>query len=70
MWLLAIILQVKPLCLVLSKLASQSLSEEFGRGFSETQVRNYRKLYLVFSNLQIQQTMPTESVSDGIVLPI
>ena len=67
------------------ELASESLSEEFGRGFSETQVRNYRKFYLAFSNLliqqtapaefksklaSIQQTMPTESVSDGIVLPI
>lgn len=67
------------------ELASQSLTEEFGRGFSETQVRNYRKFYLAFSNLliqqtapaefksklaSIQQTMPAESVSDGIVLPI
>ena len=52
------------------ELASLSLSEEFGRGFSETQVRNYRKFYLAFSNLLIQQTMPAESVSDGIVLPV
>lgn len=67
------------------ELASKSLTEEFGRGFSETQVRNYRKFYLAFSNLQIQQTapaefnsrlasiqqtMPAESVSDGIVLPV
>ena len=52
------------------ELASLSLYEEFGRGFSETQVRNYRKFYLAFSNLLIQQTMPAESVSDGIVLPV
>ena len=67
------------------ELASQSLTEEFGRGFSETQLRNYRKFYLAFNNLQIQQTvpaefrsrlasiqqtMPAESVSDGIALPI
>ena len=67
------------------ELASLSLSEEFGRGFSETQVRNYRKFYLAFSNLliqqtvpaefksklaSIQQTMPAESASDGIVLPV
>ena len=67
------------------ELASQSLTEEFGRGFSETQVRNYRKFYLAFSNLliqqtapaefrsrlaSIQQTMPAESASDGIVLPV
>lgn len=67
------------------ELASLSLSEAFGRGFSETQVRNYRKFYLTFSNLliqqtmpaefrlrlaSIQQTMPAESVADGIVLPV
>ena len=67
------------------ELASLSLSEAFGRGFSETQVRNYRKFYLAFSNLliqqtapaefrsrlaSIQQTMPAESASDGIVLPV
>ena len=67
------------------ELASLSLSEAFGRGFSETQVRNYRRFYLAFSNLliqqtapaefrsrlaSIQQTMPAESVSDGIVLPV
>ena len=52
------------------ELASLSLSEAFGRGFSETQVRNYRKFYLAFSNLLIQQTMPAESVADGIVLPV
>ena len=67
------------------ELASLSLSEAFGRGFSETQVRNYRKFYLAFNNLliqqtapaefrsrlaSIQQTMPAESVSDGIVLPV
>ena len=67
------------------ELASKMLTEEFGRGFSETQVRNYRKFYLAFSNLliqqtapaefksrlaSIQQTMPAESVKDGIVLPV
>ena len=67
------------------ELASLSLSEAFGRGFSETQVRHYRKFYLAVSNLliqqtapaefrsrlaSIQQTMPAESVSDGIVLPV
>ena len=67
------------------ELASLSLSEAFGRGFSETQVGNYRKFYLAFSNLliqqtmpaefrsrlaSIQQTMPAESVADGIVLPV
>lgn len=42
------------------ELASQSLTNEFGSGFSETQVRNFRKFYLTFSGLQIQQTMPAE----------
>ena len=67
------------------ELASQVLTKEFGQGFSETQIRNFRKFYLTFSGLQIQQTvpaefrsrlasiqqtMPAESVSDGIVLPV
>ena len=67
------------------ELASKSLTEEFGRGFSETQVRNYRKFYLAFSNLQIQQTapaefksrlasiqqtMPAESSDNGIAMPV
>ena len=42
------------------ELASQVLTDEFGAGFSETQLRNFRKFYLTFSDLQIQQTMPAE----------
>mgnify|MGYP006326346633 FL=1 len=67
------------------ELASQVLTKEFGQGFSETQIRNFRKFYLTFSGLQIQQTvpaefrsrlasirqtMPAESVTDGIALPV
>ena len=67
------------------ELASQVLTKEFGQGFSETQIRNFRKFYLTFSDLQIQQTMPAEfksrlrqirqtmpaeSVTDGIALPV
>ena len=67
------------------ELASQSLTEEFGQGFSETQIKSFRKFFLTFSNLQIQQTMPAEfksrlrqirqtmpaeSITDGIVLPV
>ena len=67
------------------ELASLSLTEMFGQGFSETQVRNFRKFYFSFSNLQIQQalpaefrtrlatiqqTLPAESVTDGLLLPI
>ena len=67
------------------ELASQVLTKEFGQGFSETQIKSFRKFYLTFSNLQIQQTMPAEfksrlrqirqtmpaeSVTDGIALPV
>lgn len=67
------------------ELASQSLTEEFGQGFSETQIRNFRKFYLTFRDLQIQQTMPAEfrsrlaviqqtvpaeSAANGISLPV
>ena len=67
------------------ELASQVLTKEFGQGFSETQIRNFRKFYLTFSGLQIQQTvpaefrsrlasiqqtMPAESVTDGIAMPV
>ena len=67
------------------EMASQTLTEEFGSGFSETQVRNFRKFYLIFNNLHIQQavpaefkmklaliqqTMPAGSDEGGIVLPV
>ena len=67
------------------ELASQVLTKEFGQGFSETQIRNFRKFYLTFSGLRIQQTvpaefrsrlasiqqtMPAESVTDGIAMPV
>lgn len=42
------------------ELASQVLTKEFGQGFSETQIKSFRKFYLTFSDLQIQQTMPAE----------
>lgn len=67
------------------ELASQVLTKEFGQGFSETQIKSFRKFYLTFSDLQIQQTMPAEfksrlrqirqtmpaeSVTDGIAMPV
>ena len=67
------------------ELASQVLTKEFGQGFSETQIKSFRKFYLTFIDLQIQQTMPAEfksrlrqirqtmpaeSVTDGIALPV
>ena len=42
------------------ELASQVLTKEFGQGSSETQIRNFRKFYLTFSGLRIQQTVPAE----------
>lgn len=67
------------------ELASQVLTKEFGQGFSETQIRNFRKFYLTFSELRIQQTvpaefrsrlasiqqtMPAESSDNGIAMPV
>lgn len=67
------------------ELASQVLTKEFGQGFSETQIRNFRKFYLTFRELQIQQTvpaefrsrlasiqqtMPAESSDNGIAMPV
>lgn len=43
------------------KLASEALTEEFGKGFSETNIRSFRKFYLIFSDLQIQQTVSAKS---------
>ena len=40
--------------------ASKVLTDEFGKGFSETTLRSYRLFYLAFPNLQIQQTLPAE----------
>ena len=43
------------------KLASEGLTEEFGKGYSETNIRSFRKFYLTFKDLQIQQTLSAES---------
>ena len=40
--------------------ASRVLTEEFGKGFSETTLRAYRQFYQTFPNLQIQQALPAE----------
>ena len=42
------------------ELSSAALSEEFGSGYSETNVRSMRKFYLIFSGLEIQQMLPAE----------
>ena len=43
------------------ELASKALTEEFGKGFSETNIRSFRKFYIEFQYLAIQQTLPAES---------
>lgn len=44
------------------ELASQSLTEEYGRGFGLTSIKNMRSFYIKFRNLQIRQSLPDESV--------
>lgn len=41
------------------EVASAALTEEFGKGFSYTNIANYKRFYLTFSDLQILQT-PSE----------
>lgn len=40
------------------QLASESLTDKFGSGFSETAIRNFRKFYLIIPNLQVRQVLP------------
>lgn len=42
------------------EIVSAALTEEFGKGYSETNIKSMRKFYLIFSNLQIQQALPAE----------
>ena len=42
------------------EVASAALTEEFGKGFSKTNIRSYRKFYLLFPNKEIQQAVPAE----------
>ena len=39
------------------KIASESLTEEFGKGYSETNLKSFRKFYLIFKDYSIGQTM-------------
>ena len=43
------------------EVASSALTEEFGKGFSETNIRTSRKFFLIFNDLEIQQTLSAES---------
>ena len=40
--------------------ASAALTEEFGKGFSETNIMNFKKFYLKFKELTIHQTLSEE----------
>lgn len=42
------------------EIASAALTEEFGKGFSYTNIANYKRFYLTFSDLQILQTLSEE----------
>ena len=42
------------------EIASAALTEEFGKGFSYTNIANYKRFYLTFSDLQILQTLSDE----------
>ena len=42
------------------EIASAALTEEFGKGFSYTNIANYKRFYLTFNNLQILQTVSKE----------
>lgn len=42
------------------EIASKALTEEFGKGYSPTQIRDFRKFYLKFKYLPIQRTVSAE----------
>ncbi len=46
------------------ELASKALTEDFGKGFSVTNLKNFRSFYLKFSDIQIGQALPDLSCSN------
>lgn len=42
------------------KIASESLTEEFGKGYSTTNLKNFRKFYLLFKDCAIGQALPDQ----------
>ncbi len=42
-------------------IASQTLTEEFGRGYSITNIKSFRKFYIEFQDLAIGQTASAQS---------
>lgn len=51
------------------KLASEALTEEFGKGFSITSIKSFRKFFLTFKDLSIDSTAWSESSSIGQAVP-
>lgn len=43
------------------ELASEALTVEFGKGYSVVNIKSFRKFYLIFSNLLIEQTPSAQS---------
>lgn len=48
------------------EVASAALTKEFGKGFSETNIMNFKKFYLKFKELTIPQTLSEEFKSKNI----
>lgn len=51
------------------KLASEALTEEFGKGFSITNIKSFRKFFLTFKDLSIGSTAWSESTPIGQAVP-
>jgi hypothetical protein len=43
------------------ELVSKELIAEFGKGYSQTNIVNFKKFYLTFKDYQIHQALPDES---------
>jgi len=50
------------------RLASETLTQEFGKGYSETNVKSFRKFYMMFDKILIKQT-PSVNISIGQAVP-
>jgi predicted nuclease of restriction endonuclease-like (RecB) superfamily len=48
----------------LIKLVAQELTSEFGKGYSETNIRSFRKFYVEFQNTVIGQALPAQFSSE------
>ena len=50
-------------------IASQALTEEFGKGYSQTNCKSYRKFYIEFQKLSIGQTLSAQFENELELLP-